>query len=70
MRNCDDVDTFYDLTILLPVTVRYWAADEQAAKDQWKDTEIQLLGPMHSFSIGFPESLTIKEVVTATEPRN
>lgn len=68
MRGCDDVDAFYDVTFLLPVTVRYWAATEQAAKDQFKDTQVQLVGPMQNYSIGLPQNLSIKEV-TPTEAR-
>ena len=54
---------FYDVVLLLPVTVRFWAANEREAREQWMDTEMQLMGPMHSFSIGFPETVEVKQVV-------
>ncbi len=63
-----EIPEFYDVTVLLPVCIRYWAESEQDARDQFRDTAIELTGPMQSFSVGFPESITVKEVVTAVEP--
>ena len=61
MPDCDD--TFYDVTVLLPVTLRFWASNEDEAMAQYKDIEMQILGSMQSFSVGFPETFSVEEVV-------
>lgn len=64
MNDCGDIpDKFHDVVVVLPITIRYWAVDEQAAREQFNDTELTVTGPMHSFSVGFPESLVVKEVI-------
>ena len=66
LPGCDDEERFFDVTVLLPVTLRFWADNEQEAKEQWTDCTIEIQGPMHSFSVGFPETLSVKEVEAMT----
>lgn len=46
-------DNFIDVTV--PVIIRFWAGSNTDALAQLSDCEIEIQGPMHSFSVGFPE---------------
>ena len=48
-------DKFVDVEF--PVTVRFWADDITAALEQLSDCEMEISGPMHSYSIGFPREV-------------
>lgn len=61
--NCDeDHDTYHDVTLLVPITLRFWARDAAEAQDQFSDTEITLTGPQISSGVGFPQSIVITKV--------
>ena len=65
MIDCDDInpdDTHYDVTLMLPVTLRFWAADEASAREQFSDVEMTVTGPQISSSTGFPQDIVIKQV--------
>ncbi len=66
LPSCDeDHDIYYDVDVLLPVKLRFWARDAAEAQEQFTDTEITLSGPQITSSVGFPQSIVITKVERA-----
>ncbi len=73
MNGCDDINPdnrHFDVTFLLPVTLRFWAEDEASAREQFTDVSMEVMGPQIASSTGFLENLIVKEVATAEGLRN
>ena len=63
-----ELPTYYDVTFLLPVTVRVVAKDEADAEKVAASALFQASGASSgAASIGFPESISVKEAISATE---
>ena len=57
--------SFYDVQVLLPVTVRVWAESEADARQKYARIPLQVSAQMgHSVCVGFPETMQVSEVTT------
>ncbi len=55
-------DVLYEVSVSLPVVLRFWAADETGAMELYGQCHPRIEGPMQSFSVGFPIDLKVTEV--------
>lgn len=64
--NGDCVPRVFDVTQLVPVTTRVWADDEAEAQTTGIAYPMKFLptGNVIAVSVGFPESIEVKEVAT------
>lgn len=67
MKDC--IPLIFDITLLVPVTVRVSADDEEEATKTGVSYPITLLptGNVIAVSVGFPESITVSEVVSPAQ---
>lgn len=57
---CDE--TYFDVKLRLPITLRFLAEDAESASAQWLDCKLHIVGPQQSFSIGFPVPFFVTKV--------